>query len=75
MTGITKKRRGEHKNQRAKQRNSVRRAEAAKAVAAIKRRSPADQLRELDRRLGVGKGAKREREVLAKRIFDAKKSA
>ena len=35
MTGITKKRRGEHKNQRAKQRNSVRRAEAAKAVAAI----------------------------------------
>lgn len=33
MTGITKKRRGEHKNQRAKQRNSVRRADYAQGLS------------------------------------------
>lgn len=63
-----KGRRGSHKNQRAKLRNEQRKREnlikAAEAKKARSKMTPREKLDILDRRLGKGAGAKRERERL-----------
>lgn len=47
-------------------RNEERQKQAAALAEARGKRSPAQQLAELDKRLGIGVGAKRERARLAK---------
>jgi hypothetical protein len=63
-----KGRRGVAKNQRAKQRNAHRKAENLKKAKAYQltrsKMSVKDKIASLDKRLGVGQGAKRERAKL-----------
>ena len=70
-----KGKRGEHKNLRAKQRNAQRKKVNIEKMelAASKKRSPANQLKELDSRLGVGAGAKKERTRLQKLVDNSAK--
>jgi hypothetical protein len=62
-----KGKRSESKNQRVKLRNAQRKRDNLQRMAEVVHRSPAEQLRVLDDRLGKGKGATRERaKLLAK---------
>ena len=56
------------KNQRCRERHAARKAAVVAAIAAKPKRSPQEQLAVLDARLGVGKGASRERTRLLVQI-------
>lgn len=62
-----KKRRSEKKNQRTKARNVVRKRENIERMLDAPKRSPGEQLHRLDKRLGKGVGAARERSRLGRK--------
>ncbi len=69
-TGLNKfnSNRGEKKNLRAKQRNAERKRTNLTKMTAMVHKTPSEQLKALDSRLGVGKGASRERAKIAAKM-------